>query len=87
MTKFYFEQDRQTLWRENLVGQRRMTDNQNPEGVRVMSWAQIENLGVNEATGELYWRGRPVETKRPLVLSSWQNLSPSSSQPSPSWAG
>jgi hypothetical protein len=52
-----------------------MTDDHDwPKDVRVMSLEQLNHLGVREVSGELYWRGRPVEMKRPLVLSSWQKL-------------
>jgi hypothetical protein len=33
----------------------------------------MERLGVNEA-GELFWNGRPVEIRKPLLLSPFQRL-------------
>ena len=44
-----------------------------PEGVRGISIGETDGLGVSES-GELYWRGKPVEIRRPLYLSGWQKF-------------
>lgn len=44
-----------------------------PEGVRGIAFTETDGLGVS-ASGELYWRGKPVEIRRPLDLSFWQKL-------------
>lgn len=45
-----------------------------PEGVRVLSIDDADHLGVKDDTGELFWRGRPVQIRRQLTLSFWQKL-------------
>ncbi len=42
-----------------------------PNGVRSISIGEADALGV-DANGELYWHGKPVEIRRPLVLSKAQ---------------
>lgn len=44
-----------------------------PEGIRSISWAETDALGV-DAKGELYWHGKPVEIRRPLDLTWRQKL-------------
>jgi hypothetical protein len=44
-----------------------------PEGVRGISIGEVDGIGVN-AKGELYWRGKPVEIRRPLDLSRAQKI-------------
>ncbi len=44
-----------------------------PEGVRVISIDELDNLGIGPG-GELYWKGRPVVTRRRFDLSSWQKV-------------
>jgi hypothetical protein len=44
-----------------------------PEGVRIMSLEQLDNLGIDERGG-LYWHGKPVEVKSRFKLSRWQAI-------------
>ena len=44
-----------------------------PKGVRGIGITEADGLGVN-TEGELYWRGKPVEIRRPLDLTIWQKL-------------
>ena len=53
-----------------------------PEGVRGISIGEVDGIGVN-AKGELYWRGKPVEIRRPLDLSRAKRSALSSWQPLP----
>jgi hypothetical protein len=43
-----------------------------PKGIRSISYDEADALGV-DAKGELYWHGKPVEIRRPLDLTWWQN--------------
>jgi hypothetical protein len=42
-----------------------------PEGVERVSLEALGRFGIDRNNG-LYWDGRPVEVRRPLVLSAWQ---------------
>jgi hypothetical protein len=44
-----------------------------PKGIREISIEEVGALGT-DAKGELYWHGKPVEIRRPLDLTWWQNL-------------
>jgi hypothetical protein len=44
-----------------------------PDGVTPISVETVDRLGVNEA-GELFWNGRLVQVRRPLLLSPLQRL-------------
>lgn len=44
-----------------------------PKGVRAIAIAEVDALGV-DAQGGLYWHGKPVEIRRPLVLTWWQSF-------------
>ena len=44
-----------------------------PQGVRSISMDEADVLGT-DAKGELYWHGKPVEIRRPLVLTWPQKL-------------
>lgn len=43
-----------------------------PPGVRSIGIKEADAFGVDKE-GTLYWHGKPVEIKRPLVLSAWQS--------------
>jgi len=43
-----------------------------PKGIRSISTTEADALAV-DAKGELYWHGKPVEIRRPLDLTRWQN--------------
>lgn len=44
-----------------------------PPGVRSIAIDEMDAIGV-DATGNLYWHGKPVEIRHPLTLSFWQNM-------------
>lgn len=44
-----------------------------PEGIRQISINEAGALGV-DVNGDLFWHGKQVEIKRPLVLSWWQKI-------------
>jgi hypothetical protein len=44
-----------------------------PTGIRQIAIDEAGALGV-DANGDLYWHGKQVEIKRPLVLSWWQKI-------------
>ena len=44
-----------------------------PEDVWCIGINRIDLLGV-DGKGNLYWDGRPVEYRRPVVLSAWQRF-------------
>jgi hypothetical protein len=43
-----------------------------PKGLRSISIEEADALAT-DAKGELYWHGKPVEIRRPLDLTWWQN--------------
>lgn len=45
-----------------------------PEGVRAITIDQMDNLGVEEATGRLYWGAHELQIKKRISLR-WYELS------------
>lgn len=44
-----------------------------PAGVRGIGQDELDALGV-DANAQLYWHGKLVEIRRPVVLSMWQKM-------------
>jgi hypothetical protein len=44
-----------------------------PPGIRQITINESGALGVDR-NGDLYWHGKQVEIKRPIVLSRWQTI-------------
>ena len=42
--------------------------------MHIVSLEDLDHLGVKDDSGELCWRGRPVQIKRTISLSFWQKL-------------
>ncbi|MGE4251124.1 MAG: hypothetical protein AB7F09_17185 [Parvibaculaceae bacterium] len=44
-----------------------------PEGVRAITADEIHAIGVDQK-GDLYWHGKHVQVRHPLVLNFWHGL-------------
>lgn len=44
-----------------------------PPGVRAITADEFEAIGVDHQ-GDLYWHGKHVQVRRPLVLNFWHSL-------------